>query len=143
MDEKQLGQGASGSRRPMEGSCRTTFETQPSGEIRIKGTCELTHLGKATYEATQTITPNNDGTVAITVDGFYTAENGDVLRSSIVGSGRFEAGGSVKYSTTEKYEGGTGQFANATGEVTDEGEATFTSQTSGTSSYTTKGWISY
>jgi hypothetical protein len=39
--------------------------------------------------------------------------------------------------------GGTDRFADAAGAVTDVGLASFTSATTGTSSYTTSGWIAY
>jgi hypothetical protein len=129
--------------RPMKGACSTTFAVEPSGAISITGTCHLTHLGKAAYQATQTVVPNADGTVQITVTGFYTAANGDQLRSTLTGTGRFSGGSSVNYTTTETYTGGTGRFAAAHGVAIDVGVATFTGATTGTSSYTTSGWIAY
>jgi hypothetical protein len=129
--------------RPMKGACSTTFSIQPSGAISIAGTCNLTHLGTASYQATQTVVPNADGTVHITVTGFYTAANGDVLRSTLVGTGRFTGPSSVSYTTTETYAGGTGRFADASGVATDVGVASFTGATTGTSSYTTTGTIAY
>jgi hypothetical protein len=132
----------SGNARPMSGSCTTNF-TLVGLQISIAGTCQLTHLGKAAYEATQTITPNPDGTVSITVTGFYTAANGDTLRSTLAGIGRFTPSGQVTYSTTETYTGGTGRFAGARGTASDTGVAAFTGPTTGTSDYTTVGSISY
>jgi hypothetical protein len=127
----------------MSGNCATAFAVQPTGAIAIAGTCHLAHLGKSAYQAIQTIVPNPDGSVQITVTGFYTAANGDRLYSSISGTGRFTGGSSVMYTTTETYSGGTGRFAHATGVVTDVGVASFTGPTTGTSSYTTTGWIAY
>jgi len=129
--------------RPMAGVCSTTFSVQPSGEIAIDGTCQLTHLGTAEYHATQTVTPNPDGTVHITVTGFYTAANGDTLRSTLVGTGRFTGPSTVTFTTTETYAGGTGRFASATGVANDVGVASFTGPTTGASTYTTAGSISY
>jgi hypothetical protein len=129
--------------RPMSGDCATTFTVQPTGAIAITGTCQLAHLGRSAYEAVQTVVPNPDGTVAITVTGFYTAANGDRLFASIIGTGRFTGGSTVAYTTTETYAGGTGRFAHASGVVTDVGLASFTGPTTGTSSYTTTGSIAY
>ena len=129
--------------RPIAGVCSTTFSVQPSGEIAIDGTCQLTHLGTAEYHATQTVTPNPDGTVHITVTGFYAAANGDTLRSTVVGTGRFTGPSTVMFATTEMYEGGTGRFASATGVANDVGVASFTGPTTGASTYTTAGSISY
>jgi hypothetical protein len=127
----------------MLGACATSFVQQPSGVIEITGMCVLTHLGLATYTATQTVVPLPDGAVAISVTGFYTAANGDVLRSTLTGVGRFTGPATVAYRTTETYTGGTGRFAAATGTATDNGVASFTGPTTGVSTYTTAGWISF
>jgi hypothetical protein len=129
--------------RPMSGSCSTAFTVGPTGVISIEGTCLLTHLGLTTYRATQTVTPNGDGTVHIAVDGVYTAANGDQLHGVISGTGSFSGGSSVSYTTTETFVGGTGRFSGAAGEVTDTGVAQFTGATSGLSSYSMLGSIVY
>jgi hypothetical protein len=129
--------------RPMSGSCSTAFTVGQTGVISIAGSCLLTHLGLTTYSATQTVTPNPDGTVHIEVDGVYTAANGDTLHGVISGTGTFGGGSSVSYTTTETFIGGTGRFANAHGEVIDTGIAQFTGPTSGLSTYTMLGSISY
>jgi hypothetical protein len=129
--------------RPMAGVCSTTFSVQPAGEIAIDGICQLTHLGTAEYHATQTVTPNPDGTVHITVTGFYTAANGDILRSTVVGTGRFTGPSTVMFTTTETFVGGTGRFASATGVTNDSGAASFTGPTTGVSTYSSDGSISY
>jgi hypothetical protein len=134
---------AVGAVRPMTGKCATSFAIQQSGAIAIEGTCNLTHVGRSSYEAVQTVAINPDGSIAITVVGFYTAANGDTLRSSIAGTGHFLPDGGVSYTTTETFTGGTGRFADATGEVTDDGLAAFTSPTGGTSTYTMRGSIAY
>jgi hypothetical protein len=134
--------GAGTGDRPMSGSCDTTFSIPNTGVISITGTCLLTHLGLARYTATQTALPNADGTLHLTITGFYTAANGDILRSTLDGTGRFTATG-VAYSTTETFTGGTGRFANASGSDADEGVAAFTGATTGTSSFVTSGQIAY
>jgi hypothetical protein len=128
--------------RPMSGSCDTTFSISNTGVISITGTCLLTHLGRASYTATQTAVPNPDGTLHLTITGFYTAANGDILRSTLDGTARFTATG-VAYSTTETFTGGTGRFADASGSDADEGVAAFTGATTGTSSFATSGQIAY
>lgn len=129
--------------RPMKGTCATTFTVTPEFQILITGSCALAHLGAARYDAVQTVVPNGDGTVAITVDGFYTASNGDRLHSTISGTGTSSGGPSISYTTTETFDGGTGRFADATGVVSDSGVATFTSPSSGTSRFTMSGTIQY
>ena len=129
--------------RPMRGSCSTTFTVTPEFQILITGTCHLTHLGEAQYDAVQTVVPNGDGTLTITVDGYYTAANGDRLHSTIAGTGDTSGGASVSYTTSETFDGGTGRFADATGVVSDSGVATFTGPTSGTSVFTMSGTIRY
>jgi hypothetical protein len=133
----------SGQPRPMTGTCSTTFTAETPFVFDIVGTCQLTHLGRAEYHATQTISPNSDGSFAIAVTGYYVAADGDRLDSSIVGTASSSGGPSVAYTTTETFDGGTGRFADATGTVVDVGVATFTSATTGTSAYTTSGSISY
>jgi hypothetical protein len=128
--------------RPMAGSCSTTFSVSPTGVITIDGPCNLTHLGLAQYHATQTATFNPDGTLALTITGFYTAANGDTLRSTLLGTGYLTATG-VTYSTTETYTGGTGRFAAATGSAHDDGVAAFTGPAGGTSSFVVAGGIEY
>jgi hypothetical protein len=128
---------------PMAGNCATTFTVGGTGAISITGSCVLTHLGRTTYRATQIVTPNGDGTVHIAVDGIYTAANGDQLHGVISGTGSFGGGSSVSYTTTETFVGGTGRFAHASGEVTDTGIATFTGATTGLSTYSMLGSISY
>jgi hypothetical protein len=132
-----------GHARPMAGVCSTTFSVSNEGVISITGTCLMTHLGRATYQATQTIVPNPDGTVHITITGFYTAANGDILRSTLVGTGRFASNGGVTYTTTETFSGGTGRFSDATGTASDLGVASFTGPTTGTSTFVSVGSISF
>ena len=136
------GAAGAGTERPMTGSCQTTFSISNEGVISIAGTCLLTHLGRATYQATQTAVPNPDGTLHLTITGFYTAANGDVLRSTLDGTGRFTATG-IAYSTIETYTGGTGRFADASGSAADDGIAAFTGASTGTSSFVVSGHIAY
>jgi hypothetical protein len=129
--------------RPLAAACSTTFTVSDTGVITIDGTCIATHLGKAAYHATQTAALNPDGTLALDIAGFYTAANGDILRSTLVGTGRFTPSGGVVYTTTETFTGGTGRFADASGTAHDVGVAAYTGPTSGTSSFVSAGSISY
>jgi hypothetical protein len=46
----------------------------------------------------------------------------------------------VRFQATSTFAGGTGRFANATGQVRVEGQASFLTNTS---TYTVDGWIAY
>jgi hypothetical protein len=70
----------------------------------------------------------------------FTAANGDVLRSSVSGTNTPSGPGTARISATMKFTGGTGRFANATGEAHAEGVANFVTRSS---SVTYDGWISY
>lgn len=133
--------------RPYHGSCTTVVTPlDPQGsQLHIDLDCTLTHLGRATGVAMQSVTViGQNGPVLITTIAnttTYTAANGDVLNQSFEGMALINvATGDVQYMGTETFQGGTGRFADASG----------TSQLSGTASlftekgfYTVSGTLAY
>jgi hypothetical protein len=69
----------------------------------------------------------------------YTAANGDIRRVVNVGTDTPNGRG-VSFSATTTFVGGTGRFANATGEAHLEGSDSVITDTS---TYTLVGWITY
>ena len=69
-----------------------------------------------------------------------TAANGDVLLASSVGSST-ASGPVVQFSATLSFEGGTGRFANATGQATITGRADLLTNTAQLD--ITDGWLNY
>ena len=111
--------------RPIAGECDVTFTVLPSSPPIVRqadtGTCQLTHLGASTTVGAQTI---NFATLTQTGERTFTAANGDMLRATSVGTSKPGAEpGTVDFDATLTIVGGTGRFANATGEVHDWGTA--------------------
>ena len=65
--------------------------------------------------------------------------NGDILRVMTAGTNTPNGPG-VRFSATMTFVGGTGRFANATGQAQVEGAASFITNTA---SFTVDGWIAY
>jgi hypothetical protein len=131
---------AAGADRPMGGTCETTFVFTGPGPLHIEGTCNFIHLGLTTLVAEQIVIPTGPTTVNITNTVVYTAANGDELHSSFVGTGTIDPSGSVTFSGTETFSGGTGRFHGALGSMTDVGTA---SLVTGTGQLTGDGSIVY
>ena len=131
---------AAGALRPMGGRCDTTFVFTGPGPLHIEGTCHFLHLGLTTLVAEQIVIPTGPTTVSITNTVVYTAANGDELHSSFVGTGTIDPSGSVTFSGTETFHGGTGRFHGALGSMTDVGTA---SLVTGTGQLTGDGSIVY
>jgi len=128
--------------RPISGSCQTSFAPPtfpPPPVIRQVdvGSCSLSHLGKAVLYSVEDI-----DVVAGTqrsVEFTLTAANGDILRVTTSGTNAPNATG-VEFVATMRFVGGTGRFANATGEAQVTGAASFITNTAG---FTVSGWIEY
>jgi hypothetical protein len=129
-------------RRPLSGSCETAFAPPalpPPPVIRQvdEGVCELAHLGRAALYSVQDI-DIGAGTQR-SVEFTFTAANGDELRAMNVGTNAPNGPG-VTFQATMSFIGGTGRFANATGEARVVGAASFITNTA---SFTLDGWIAY
>jgi len=127
---------------PISGTCQTAFDPPPlppPPQFRQvdRGVCNLSHLGRTTIHSLEEI-----DIVAGTqrsIEFTYTAANGDVLRVANVGT-NVPNGPGVRFSAVTTFVGGTGRFANATGEARIEGTASFLTNTA---TYTVDGWIAY
>ena len=126
----------------MEG--RFTFDGPWEGPWTTTGQVEgtLRHLGLAKMTTTHTASP--DGTIS---GGEFTivAANGDELRGSYTASGGFISDTQVLGTAAFTIEGGTGRFAQATGEITAGFLETFDDPTwaSAKVSWTLEGTVRY
>jgi hypothetical protein len=136
--------------RPLRGSCATVVTplTEPGvfpQELRIDLDCTLTHLGRTTGVALQTVTPTGQTGAIVTANienaTTYTAANGDELSQSFVGTALINVQtGEVRFIGTETFDGGTGRFAHASGTSELEGTASIFTNVG---FYTTKGRLAY
>ena len=128
--------------KPIKGHCELTFNPPPLPLPPVHrqidtGTCWFSHLGRTTLYGVQDIkfaagTQRGERT--------FTAANGDVLRAVHAGTSAPSGPGVVRFVTTITFVGGTGRFANATGQMTGEGTANLITRTT---SVTNEGWITY
>jgi hypothetical protein len=127
---------------PFKGRCEMAIQPPtPIGpgllhQIDI-GTCEATHLGRASLESDKVI---NIIAGTQTLETLFVAANGDELRGTGTGTNTPVAPGRIAFTATLTFAGGTGRFADASGEVQITGEADLVA---GRSSMTTSGWIRY
>ena len=125
------------------GDCETGFAPPPfplPPAIRQidTGTCRIAHLGRSAFYAEQDISFATGS--AASADIRFTAANGDVLRATSVGV-FVPNGPGVRISGVLTFAGGTGRFANATGEARIEGQVDFITNTT-TFSFV-DGWLTY
>jgi hypothetical protein len=134
---------ALGVERPISGRCETTFNppTYPLPPVHTQtdvGTCKLAHLGLAEFRSVKEI--DFFAGTQTTTDASFTAANGDVLRAIGSGTSSPAGPGQTAFSATLTFIGGTGRFADASGEVHVTGVATHAT-TSAVLEMT--GWVSY
>ena len=112
--------------RPWKGRCDGVATFTGPTTLHIVGTCNLAHLGKTTFETTETVVPRPDGLSDLNSVNAYTSANGDVLNT--VGNGiatlKPDFSG-VTFAGTETAIGGTGRFSNASGVATRIGSTRF------------------
>ena len=125
------------------GTCSGTFigppvPPPPTFSQTDTGICNIRHLGRTTLYGEQVI-----NFAAGTQSGWrtLTAANGDELHVQHSGTSGMIAPGVVRFQATMTIVGGTGRFANATGEMKAEGVATLA--TSSTEVSITSGTITY
>lgn len=128
--------------RPIEGRCELTFNPPPFPLPPVhrqvdRGTCWFSHLGRTELYGEQDIV-----FAAGTQSGVrtFTAANGDVLYATNTGTSATSSHGMVSFVTTITFVGGTGRFANATGQMTGAGIANLLTRTT---VVTNEGWIDY
>lgn len=137
--------GVSSATRPASGECATTFApsdfTYPLLTIRIDGTCNLLHAGRASLHAIQIIDVTDGGFTNVST---YVAADGDEIHTRFAGTPTSPPGSpDVTFVGEETYIGGTGRFAGASGRSGAEGSATLSPDQSGVGAYRVKGWITY
>ena len=112
--------------RPWEGRCQGTGAFRADFiTLDVTGTCHLSHLGLTTIVGVETITPVAGGFQSSAVN-VYTAANGDILNTTGTGVATFLPDFSgISFSFNETVVGGTGRFANASGNVTRIGSSRF------------------
>lgn len=125
------------------GDCETVFAPPPfplPSAIRQidTGTCRIAHLGRSAFYAEQDISFATGSSAS--ADVRFTAANGDVLRATSVGV-FVPNGPGVRINGVLTFAGGTGRFANATGEARIEGQVDFTTNTTRFSFV--DGWLTY
>ena len=135
---------ASAQPRPMSGTCETTFGAPPfplPPSIRQvdEGECQLTHLGRATLYSDKTITFATGTQVTHALR--LTAANGDEVHATGTGRNAPAGPGQVGFTATMTIAGGTGRFADATGELRIEGIATLATRSS--TLRIVEGWVRY
>jgi hypothetical protein len=116
--------------RPISGSCELTFTPLPSSPPILRqtdvGTCQLSHFGRATFEGVLEL---NLMVGTQRAERTLTAAHGDVLRMVSTGTSTPTGPGLVHFVATLTFVGGTGRFANATGQARGEGTATLATRT--------------
>ena len=127
---------------PIEGRCELSFNPPPLPLPPVHhqidtGTCWFSHLGRTALYGVQDIvfaagTQSGERT--------FTAANGDVLRAVHAGRSAPAGPGLVSFTTLITFVGGTGRFANATGQMTGAGTANLITRTT---VVTNEGWIVY
>jgi hypothetical protein len=127
---------------PIKGYCELTFNPPPLPLPPVHrqidtGTCWFSHLGRTAVYGVQDI-----DFAAGTQTGrrTFTAANGDTLYALNDGTSRPGEPGTVRFVTTITIVGGTGRFANATGQMSGEGTANLVAHTT---TVTNEGWIAY
>ena len=137
---------AAGEDRPYGGRCSTIVTPISETQLQIAGNCNLTHLGAATADTLQTVTPMGQPMMGMLMlhienDTTYRAANGDLLTMKFTGHGHLDlATGHVHYMGVESFTGGTGRFAEASGMASVEGTA---SVATNVGQFTSRGRISY
>jgi hypothetical protein len=127
---------------PIEGHCELTFNPPPLPLPPVHrqvdtGTCWFSHLGITALSGVQDI---NFAAGTQSGERTFTAANGDVLRATHAGRSGPRGPGLIGFTTTITFVGGTGRFANATGQMTGEGTANLITRTT---TVTNEGWITY
>jgi hypothetical protein len=128
--------------RPFSGRCETSFAPPtlpPPPVIRQvdEGECLLSQLGRTSAYIVQDI--DIAAGTQQSVEIALTAANGDVLHGSTAGTNTPNGSG-VAFQATMTLTGGTGRFANATGQATVVGSANFQTNTA---SFVVDGVIAY
>jgi hypothetical protein len=109
--------------KPHKATCVAIPEDPLSPNVRTKGVCQATHLGRETFEAAHNVVPTGppgtNGLLPVAVIGgraTHVAANGDELRSEYSGLGSVDLlTGRIVFALDGRYTGGTGRFEGASG----------------------------
>ena len=128
--------------RHIKGHCELTFNPPPLPLPPVHrqidtGTCWFSHLGRTDLYGVQDI---NFAAGTQSGQRTFTAANGDELHAVHAGRSAPIGPGLVGFVTTITFVGGTGRFANATGQMTGAGTANLMTRTT---TVTNEGWITY
>ena len=141
--------GPQGSNRPYAAACDTSgtvIQTDPILTVSFDLACRSRHLGATTGLLVLEIIPtgppvNGILPAAISAPVRYVAANGDVLYADFAGTADINVvTGDVVFQGIERFTGGTGRFADASGRSFLEGTA---SNVTNIGEYTSVGRISY
>lgn len=133
---------ASVAARPFSGTCEIT-STQVLGfnppilDQLSTAVCTATHLGRIDLRNVQQI---NVATGVQTGNATYTTANGDLVYASSAGAATPTGATTISFTGQATIAGGTGRFAQATGQLHVAGTA---DNATGTGSFTYDGWIAY
>ncbi|MEP7066045.1 MAG: hypothetical protein ABI889_08450 [Gemmatimonadota bacterium] len=120
---------------PLKGNCTTTSTAIPvaPGQLRIlvNGQCQFTHLGTTRFFADQVA---NIAGGTLTGSNVFTAANGDQLFARNDGPLGAPLNGILTVGGVVTFTGGTGRFANASGQGQFSGEVNIIART-GTDSW--------
>ena len=128
---------------PITGTCDLTvdatipFPAPPTFEQIASGTCDLSHVGLAHVYFVQVV--NFATGTQHSLELTYTAPNGDVLGAQSAGTSVVN-GGTAHFDATIEFLGGTGRFADASGQAHAAGVADLAA---GRSHYALEGSIRY
>ena len=116
---------------PISGTCNLTFNAPPFPVPPVitqtdVGECQFSHLGHVTVIGVQSL---NLGAGTQSGQRTFTAANGDRLEMTHVGTSAPAGPGLVRFQSTATIVGGTGRFANATGQVQNHGLANLVTRT--------------
>jgi hypothetical protein len=109
----------------------------------ITGTCQFSHLGRADMHLVQRVNVTNG---AQTGQVTFTAADGDTLRANASGGSTPTGPNTLNFFGVTTITGGTGRFANASGELQLTGTLAFAQTIGGgigTASSNYVGWIAY
>jgi hypothetical protein len=114
--------------RPFVAVCVGVPDDPLALEVNVTGVCLATHLGRDRFESSHTVTPLPEtfdpatNTIRLRVDNgvaTHRAANGDMLFSEYAGGGVLNLGtGRIDFRFEGRWVGGTGRFADASGETT-------------------------
>jgi hypothetical protein len=117
--------------RPYLAACVGVPDDPLALEVHVTGTCLATHLGRDRFESSHTATPLPETfdpvtmTIQLRVDdgaGRHRAATGDLLFSEYSGSALLHlTTGRIEFRFEGRWTGGTGRFADASGETTVRG----------------------